>query len=214
MKKINFILLLFISAAILTSCNKESVDKQSTTKTNEKKEALNQDKNNTSKEVTNSSSGNINLFKVDKVEKSSGSKSAPNFFWTEKGSQVSLKDLKGKVILVNLWATWCGPCIREMPDLSKISEELKDKNFKMLGINIFQQEKSKKVEDFLNSNPVSYTILDGNQEVVDAFSDADGKPIEAVPTTFIIDKSGKIAETIIGGRDKETFLKIINKYLN
>ena len=83
MKKINFILLLFISAAILTSCNKESVDKQATTKTNEKKEALNQDKNNTSKEVTNSSSGNINLFKVDKVEKSSGSKSAPNFFWTE-----------------------------------------------------------------------------------------------------------------------------------
>ncbi len=200
--------------SVFSSCNKESVDKQSSTKTNEKKEALNQEKNNSGKDVANTNSVNSNLFKLDKVEKSAGSKSAPNFFWTEKGSQVSLKDLKGKVILVNLWATWCGPCVREMPDLSKISEELKDKNFRMLGLNVFQQANSKKVEDFLKSNPVSYTIIDGSQEIVDAFSEADGKPIEAVPTTFIIDKSGKIAETIIGGRDKETFLKLINKYLN
>lgn len=200
--------------SVFSSCNKESVDKQSSTKTNEKKEALNQEKNNSGKDVATTNSLNSNLFKLDKVEKSAGSKSAPNFFWTEKGSQVSLKDLKGKVILVNLWATWCGPCVREMPDLSKISEELKEKNFRMLGVNVFQQANSKKVEDFLKSNPVSYTIIDGSQEIVDAFSEADGKPIEAVPTTFIIDKSGKIAETIIGGRDKETFLKLINKYLN
>lgn len=200
--------------SVFSSCNKESVDKQSSAKTNEKKEALNQEKNNSGKDVATTNSLNSNLFKLDKVEKSAGSKSAPNFFWTEKGSQVSLKDLKGKVILVNLWATWCGPCVREMPDLSKISEELKEKNFRMLGVNVFQQANSKKVEDFLKSNPVSYTIIDGSQEIVDAFSEADGKPIEAVPTTFIIDKSGKIAETIIGGRDKETFLKLINKYLN
>lgn len=214
MTKITKLILLFISAAILSSCNKDSVDKQTSTKDNEKKEALSQDKNKTGKEVTNTSSDIANLFKVDKVEKSAGNNSVPNIIWNEKGTQVSLKDMKGKVILVNLWATWCGPCVREMPDLSKISEELKDKNFKMVGVNVFQQERSKKVEDFLKTSPVSYTILDGNQDVVDALSEATGKPIEAVPTTFIIDKSGKIAETIIGGRDKETFLKIINKYLN
>lgn len=214
MKKLSFLLIMISVMSVYSSCNKESVDKQSSTKTNEKKEALNQDKNNSGKEVANTNSANSNLFKLDKVEKSAGNKSAPNFFWTEKGSQVSLKDLKGKVILVNLWATWCGPCVREMPDLSKISEELKDKNFRMLGVNVFQQANSKKVEDFLKSNPVSYTIIDGSQEIVDAFSEADGNPIEAVPTTFIIDKSGKIAETIIGGRDKESFLKLINKYLN
>lgn len=214
MKKLSYLLIMISVMSVFSSCNKESVDKQSSTKTNEKKEALNQEKNNSGKDVANTNSVNSNLFKLDKVEKSAGSKSAPNFFWTEKGSQVSLKDLKGKVILVNLWATWCGPCVREMPDLSKISEELKDKNFRMLGLNVFQQANSKKVEDFLKSNPVSYTIIDGSQEIVDAFSEADGKPIEAVPTTFIIDKSGKIAETIIGGRDKETFLKLINKYLN
>ncbi|MBS1551852.1 MAG: TlpA family protein disulfide reductase [Bacteroidetes bacterium] len=214
MKKLSYLLIMISVMSVFSSCNKESVDKQSSTKTNEKKEALNQEKNNSGKDVATTNSLNSNLFKLDKVEKSAGSKSAPNFFWTEKGSQVSLKDLKGKVILVNLWATWCGPCVREMPDLSKISEELKEKNFRMLGVNVFQQANSKKVEDFLKSNPVSYTIIDGSQEIVDAFSEADGKPIEAVPTTFIIDKSGKIAETIIGGRDKETFLKLINKYLN
>ena len=56
-------------------------------------------------------------------------------------------------------------------------------------------------------------ILDGNQEIVDAFGEADGSQIQAVPTTFIIDKNGKIAETIVGGRSRQ-FLEIINKYLN
>ncbi|MBP9192642.1 MAG: redoxin family protein, partial [Ignavibacteria bacterium] len=81
-------------------------------------------------------------------------------------------------------------------------------------LNVFQQNGSKNIEDFLATNPVSYTILDGNQEVVDALSEADGALVEAVPTTFLIDKNGKIVETIIGGRSKETFLTSINKYLN
>jgi len=213
MKSLKIILSLALLTIFLSSCNKESVDKQSSDKMNEKKEALNTEKI-TNKEITNKVSDDIKLFKVDKVEKSSGKKVAPDIFWTDNGKQTSMGSLKGNVVLVNLWATWCGPCIKEMPDLSKISEELSDKNFKMIGLNVFQQEGSKKVEDFLKTNPVSYTILDANKEVVDAFSEADGKNIEAVPTTFIVDKNGKIAETIIGGRSKEAFLKIINKYLN
>jgi len=213
MKSLKIILSLALLTIFLSSCNKESVDKQSSDKMNEKKEALNTEKI-TNKEITNKVSDDIKLFKVDKVEKSSGKKVAPDIFWTDNGKQTSMGSFKGNVVLVNLWATWCGPCIKEMPDLSKISEELSDKNFKMIGLNVFQQEGSKKVEDFLKTNPVSYTILDANKEVVDAFSEADGKNIEAVPTTFIVDKNGKIAETIIGGRSKEAFLKIINKYLN
>ena len=101
-----------------------------------------------------------------------------------------------------------------MPDLSSISDEMSDKDFRMIGMNVFQQEKSAKVSDFLKSKPVSYTVLDGNQEVVDAFGEASGNNLEAVPTTFIIDKKGNIAETIVGSRKKEDFVKIINKYLN
>lgn len=208
------VFVLLVSALIITGCGKDKIDQQSSEKLNEKKESLKQDKVSENKEVTNKTADKINLFKVDKTEKSAGKKVAPNFYWTENGKQMSLKDLKGNVVLVNFWATWCGPCIREMPDLSSIYSELKDKNFKMIGMNVFQQPSSKKVEDFLKSNPVTYTILDGNQELVDAFSEAEGSPIEAVPTTFIINKDGKISETIVGGRDKASFLKSINKVLN
>lgn len=212
-KKLSFILLAVI---LLTACGKDKADQKNSEKMNEKKEALTTEQKNANenKNVSNNTSGDVKLFKIDKVEKSSGKKAAPNFTWTENNKEVSLSSLKGNVVLVNLWATWCGPCVREMPDLSTISEELKDKKFRMIGINVFQQEKSKKVEDFLKSNPVSYTILDGNQQVVDAFGEANGANIEAVPTTFIIDKDGKIAETIVGGRDKESFLKLISKYMN
>lgn len=211
MKSFFYVLL---SSAFLLGCGNDKVDQKSSEKLNEKKEALTDQKNSENKNVSGKPSDDIKLYKIDKVEKLSGKKVAPNFTWNAAGKEMSLANLKGKVVLVNLWATWCGPCIKEMPALSSISEELKDEDFTMLGLNIFQQEGSKKVGDFLKTNPVTYTILDGNQEIVDAFSEANGSNIDAVPTTFIIDKNGKIAETIIGGRDKDTFLKIINKYMN
>lgn len=211
MNQLRVVSLFFVLSAFIIACNKDIVDKQSSDKYNEKKEVLNEKK---TTEIEVSKSDDLKLYKVEKVEKASGKKDAPNFSWTERGKQSSLDGLKGNVVLVNLWATWCGPCIKEMPALSQISEELKDKNFKMIGMNVFHQEGTKKVEDFLKTNPVTYIILDGNQEVVDAFGEANGKQIDAVPTTFIIGKDGKIAETIVGGRDKETFLKAINKYLN
>lgn len=214
MKKNNLFLILTIAVALSFGCNKDKVEQKNSEKMNEKKEALTENKTTENKDISNKTSDDLKLYKVDKVEKQNGKKVAPNFTWNENGKKMSLNELKGKVVLVNLWATWCGPCIKEMPDLSKVSEELKDKNFKMLGMNIFQQEGAKKVEDFLKTNPVSYTILDGNKEVVDAFSEASGSNIEAVPTTFIIDKEGKIAETIVGARPKEVFISTINKYLN
>lgn len=215
MKKIKNLSLIALALLILIGCGKDKAEQKSTEKVNDKKESPAEQKNgNDNKSISNKSSDDIKLYKIEKVEKSGGKKTAPNFTWSENGKEMSLSSLKGNVVLVNLWATWCGPCVREMPDLSAISEDLKDKKFRMLGINVFQQERSKKVEDFLKTNPVSYTILDGNQQVVDALGEANGANIEAVPTTFIIDKDGKIAETIVGGRDKESFLKLINKYLN
>lgn len=215
MKKIQIFAFLFLTVIFISSCNKSDIDKQSTEKMNEKKENLSQEKNAADKNVSNvKTSDGIKLYKLESVEKSSSKNTAPDFTWTAGSKKESLKSMKGNVVLVNLWATWCRPCVKEMPDLSTISEELKDKNFQMIGINIFQQEGSKTVSEFLNTSPVSYTILDGNQQIVDAFGEATGSNIEAVPTTFIIDKNGKIAETIIGGRSKEAFLTIINKYLN
>jgi thiol-disulfide isomerase/thioredoxin len=199
MKIVNVLTIIILSTLLTSfSCNK---DKTQTTPNKQKQQT----------ETTKSSDSKV--FKIQSVEKSSGENIAPNFTWDENGKKKSLSDLKGKIVLLNLWASWCPPCIKEMPELSEISEELKDKDFQMIGLNVFERTTGK-AESFINANPVSYTIVEGNEEVVQAFSEAIGSPIEAIPTTFIINKDGKIEETIIGGRDKETFLKSINKYLN
>lgn len=203
MKKLQLVVFL-IAAVLLFGCNKKTetvTDKQKeTTKTETKK--------------TDDNSPALKLYKMESVEDSKEKNVAPNFTWTENGTKKSLHDLKGKVVLLNFWATWCGPCKKEMPDLSKISEELKDKNFQMIGLNVFQQASAPKIEDFLKANPISYITVDGNEDLVQAFAKASGNDMGAVPTTFILNKDGKIVETIVGGKDKDAFLKLINKYLN
>lgn len=99
-----------------------------------------------------------------------------------------------------------------MPDLSAISTELSDKKFMMIGLNVFHQPGTKDVETFLKELPVSYLVVDGNEEIVQALSKSTGTEIDAVPTSYIV-KDGKIVETIVGSRSKAEFLKMINKYL-
>lgn len=213
-KRFSFFVSAFCVAVLLSACGKDKVSETAAERSNEKKDAIAKTQETGNVSASSKTSDGIQLYKVEKVEKSSGKKVAPNLFWTENGKQVSLNDLKGKVVFVNLWATWCGPCIKEMPDLSRISQELPADKFRMIGLNIFHQPNSKKVEDFLKTNPVAYTILDGNQEVVDAFAESNGAQIDAVPTSFVIDKNGKIADVIVGSRKKEDFLKIIEKHMN
>ncbi|MEI7485073.1 MAG: hypothetical protein WCK13_10230, partial [Ignavibacteriota bacterium] len=96
--------------------------------------------------------------------------------------------------------------------LSIINTELKDKDFKMYGVNVFFKG-NPSIESVLQTIPVTYPILDGNDEVVAAFEKAMGEKMDGVPMTLIVDKTGKIVETMVGMRDKETFLTAIKKYL-
>jgi thiol-disulfide isomerase/thioredoxin len=203
MKKIQIAAFLIVAVLLFGCCNKktDTTDKTKETPKTELKKA-------------EDTPAGLKLYKMETVEASKDKNAAPNFTWTENGTKKSLNDLKGKVVLLNFWATWCGPCKKEMPDLSKISDELKDKNFQMIGLNVFQQASAPKIEDFLKANPVSYTTIDGNEDLVQAFAKASGNDMSAVPTTFIVNKDGKIVETVVGGRDKDAFLKLINKYLN
>lgn len=209
MKVLKFSSLVLLGAFLAAGCG----SKNDTTTKNETKPTTPTTETKTTTPPTTTTSGVKNLYKIEKVEAPAGSKIAPNFTWTEDGKQMSLKDMKGKVLFVNFWATWCGPCKKEIPDLMSLNDEYSSKGFNVIGMNVFQNENSATIENYLKASPISYRIIDGNEDVVNAFSKADGSNIEAVPTTFVIDKEGKIVETIIGTKSKADFKKIIDKYL-
>lgn len=200
MKILNLILVVSV-LFVLSSCGK----KEEAPKVDQKKTETTQQ----TQQTTNSAS---QVYKISGVEAAKGDKLIPNVTWDENGKKVTLADSKGKVLLINFWATWCAPCKKEMPDLSVINKELSGKDFKMYGVNVFFKG-NPSIESVLQTIPVSYPILDGNDEVVAAFEKAMGEKMDGVPTTLIVDKTGKIVETMVGMRDKETFLTAIKKYL-
>ena len=202
--KITNLVIAFAILFLVSSCGK----KEEAPKTEQKKTENTQQQN----QKTTSSASSSQIFKISSVEESKSDKMLPNLTWEENGQKVTLDEQKGKVLLINFWATWCAPCKKEMPDLSLINTELKDKNFKMYGINVFFKG-NPTIETVLQQIPVTYPILDGNDAVVAAFEKAMGSKMEGVPTTLIIDKNGKIVDTMVGMRDKDTFMASIKKYL-
>ena len=135
-----------------------------------------------------------------------------NFTWSENGQDKKLSDYKGKVILLNFWATWCGPCKRELPDLSQLAKDLSGKDFKLIGVSV--DENPLALENFLKNIPLSYTVLSEPASILyTKYMDATGGRDNVIPQTYIIDKNGKVVETLIGTRNKGDFLKLINKCL-
>ncbi|MDD5288890.1 MAG: TlpA disulfide reductase family protein [Dehalococcoidales bacterium] len=107
------------------------------------------------------------------------------------GQNVSLNGLRGNPVMLNFWATWCGPCRGEMPFLQQIHETWKDKGLVLLEIDI--QESPALVKKFMTDNNLSIpTILDGNGSVSQAYG------ITAIPTTIFIDKEGIIRQIVRG----------------
>ncbi|HJY64383.1 MAG TPA: TlpA disulfide reductase family protein, partial [Ignavibacteria bacterium] len=119
---IKSIALILFAGILFISCGKK-------TETTTQKDTPGQQKNQGSQNTQ--TTGQTASYKVDKIGASSKDDMV-DFTWNENGKDVKLSDYKGKVILVNFWATWCGPCRRELPSLSQISNELKDKDFKMV----------------------------------------------------------------------------------
>lgn len=198
MKKLNLFIVFLIVSLLTIGCQKDQPEdkgpgKDQTTKTEEKKEEVKLYSTITSAEKTEE---NI----------------LPNFAWEETGNKVSINDYKGKVIFINLWATWCGPCKKEIPDLIEISKDLKDKEFKMFGISVLEKEE-KSLDNYLKTNPIPYQILYGKDDFIKALEVSIKKKVEAIPMTIIVDKKFKIVEVIVGTRSKDDFMKLINKYL-
>ncbi|MFZ5997707.1 MAG: peroxiredoxin family protein [Nitrospirota bacterium] len=136
---------------------------------------------------------------------------APDFTLTDiSGKKISLSELKGKVVLLNFWATWCGPCKAEMPALNKLYLELKEKGFVILAVSLDTAEKP--VKSFIAEKKLAFPVLmDSDKEL-----SFDKYAVMGLPTTFLIDKKGIIVERILGDREwdapqmKDKILKLLS----
>ena len=122
------------------------------------------------------------------------------------GKEYSLSQFKGKVVMINFFTFFCGPCRDEMPDLNKINNELKGKGLQTLGIALSSDPTQ--IRFLVKQLGLEYPVLIGTDKVSDAYGS-----ISVVPTTVIIDKAGNVAQRIEGTRKKEVFQKMIEPLL-
>jgi len=121
---------------------------------------------------------------------------APNFTLPDlHGKMVSLADFKGQVVLLNIWATWCGPCVEEMPSMEKLHQELKDEKLVILAVSI-DESGATVVSPFMEKHRLTFPALIDSAGTINSLYRTTG-----VPESFIIDKNGKILEEVIGPRD-------------
>jgi len=133
---------------------------------------------------------------------------APNFsLKTKDGKTLTLSKLKGKVVVVNFWATWCGPCRAEIPGFREVYEKYKPKGLEIIGISL-DENGWEDVTPFVSRYNVNYPIVVGNQKVADSYGD-----LSAIPVSFVIDKRGYIVDRHLGLLSKEQLENMIKDLL-
>ena len=117
---------------------------------------------------------------------------APDFVTKdESGKEIRLSDFRGKLVFLNFWATWCAPCIEEMPDLNTLNETFKDRKFQMMAVSV--DTNWKVVKDFYEKHNIAIpTYLDPGQQARNTYK------VRGYPETFIIDRNGSVLKYVIG----------------
>jgi cytochrome c biogenesis protein CcmG, thiol:disulfide interchange protein DsbE len=128
---------------------------------------------------------------------------APDFkLETPDGNTIQLSDLRGRPVLVNLWATWCPPCRAEMQTLETVYNDYKGQGFTILAVNMTSQDDPLAVAPFVKERGLTYPILlDENGEVGRAYQ------MKSLPSSFFINRDGTINEVVIGGPMAEALLR-------
>ena len=127
--------------------------------------------------------------------KANAGEAAPDFTLRDvDGKEVQLQDFKGKVIMVNFWATWCGPCKLEMPHLDKMDREFEDKGFEVISISTDDARAASKVKPLIKRGGYGFTVLlDKDTTVVAQYN-----PAKTLPYNALIDREGRIHKVYQG----------------
>src|SRR2546430_8552457 len=139
---------------------------------------------------------------IAKLEADDQARQKADFTLTDlQGKSWTLRELRGKVVLVNFWATWCPPCRKEMPDLDALYTKFKDQGLVILAVD---DEDAGKVKPFLTERPVTYPILlDPGRKINDLFH------IDGIPKSFVYDRTGKLVAQSIDMRTQKQFLEML-----
>ncbi|MCR4437185.1 MAG: TlpA disulfide reductase family protein [Clostridiales bacterium] len=112
------------------------------------------------------------------------------------GKKVSLKDFRGKNVYLNFWATWCPPCRGEMPEIEKVYQQYKDKDFVVLAVDLGEDKNT--VQNFIKQNNYNFKVLlDSDQSVATKYN------ITAIPVSYFIDKDGNVVTKRVGALSEE-----------
>ena len=134
---------------------------------------------------------------------------APEFALKDAGGKlVHLSDFKGKVVLLDFWATWCGPCNIEIPWFMEFERKYKDRGFEVLGVSM-DDDGWKAITPFVERKKINYRIVLGDDKTGDLYGS-----VEALPTTFVIDREGRIASVHVGLSGRKDFEDAIEKLLD
>lgn len=123
------------------------------------------------------------------------------------GKPIGKDTLKGKIVVLDFWATWCPPCVREIPGYVQLQKKYADKGLVIVGLSV-DQKGAAVVEPFAKKNAVNYPLALVSPEIIETFGG-----IESIPTTFLIDREGNVRHRKVGAMETEEYEKLIKSLL-
>ncbi len=123
------------------------------------------------------------------------------------GKEVSAEQFKGKVLVVDFWATWCGPCVSEIPGYIELQKKYGAAGLVIVGVSL-DTKSPQYVKKFAQEHAMDYTLVMGDDSVVEAFGGVD-----AIPTTFLINRGGRIVHKKTGAMPHEEYEKLVKQAL-